>query len=128
MNRSNIGSTVGGGVQNLGITASAMSGINRAFQINEFYKQKGQRQLARAEQSLVNNDKLDIDRIMSGGEDMDANGISIENNSPQMPYLKTKIEQDLNIAKKSYGALRDIYKEMSKEISLDDFVSAIKDM
>jgi hypothetical protein len=128
MNRSNIGSTVGGGVQNLGITASAMSGINRAFQINEFYKQKGQRQLARAEQSLVNNDKLDIDRIMSGGEDMDARGISIENNSPQMPYLKTKIEQDLNIAKKSYGALRDIYKEMSKEISLDDFVSAIKDM
>lgn len=115
MNRSNIGSTVGGGVQNLGIT-------------NEFYKQKGQRQLARAEQSLVNNDKLDIDRIMSGGEDMDAHGISIENNSPQMPYLKTKIEQDLNIAKKSYGALRDIYKEMSKEISLDDFVSAIKDM
>lgn len=123
MNRSNIGSTVGGGVQNLGITASAVSGINRAFQINEFYKQKGQRQLARAEQSLVNNDKLDIDRIMSGGEDMDA-----ENNSPQMPYLKTKIEQDLKIAKKSYGALRDIYKEMSKEISLDDFVSAIKDM
>lgn len=123
MNRSNIGSTVGGGVQNLGITASAVSGINRAFQINEFYKQKGQRQLARAEQSLVNNDKLDIDRIMSGGED-----ISIENNSPQMPYLKTKIEQDLKIAKKSYGALRDIYKEMSKEISLDDFVSAIKDM
>lgn len=123
MNRSNIGSTVGGGVQNLGITASAVSGINRAFQINEFYKQKGQRQLARAEQSLVNNDKLDIDRIMSGGED-----ISIENNSPQMPYLKTKIEQDLKIAKKSYGALRDIYKEMSKEMSLDDFVSAIKDM
>lgn len=123
MNRSNIGSTVGGGVQNLGITASAASGINRAFQINEFYKQKGQRQLARAEQSLVNNDKLDIDRIMSGGEDMDA-----ENNSPQMPYLKTKIEQDLKIAKKSYGALRDIYKEMSKEMSLDDFVSAIKDM
>lgn len=123
MNRSNIGSTVGGGVQNLGITASAVSGINRAFQINEFYKQKGQRQLARAEQSLVNNDKLDIDRIMSGGEDMDA-----ENNSPQMPYLKTKIEQDLKIAKKSYGALRDIYKEMSKEMSLDDFVSAIKDM
>lgn len=123
MNRSNIGSTVGGGVQNLGITASAVSGINRAFQINEFYKQKGQRQLARAEQSLVNNDKLDIDRIMSGGED-----ISIENNSPQMPYLKTKIEQDLKIAKKSYGALRDIYKEMSKEISLNDFVSAIKDM
>lgn len=123
MNRSTIGSTVGGGVQNLGITASAVSGINRAFQINEFYKQKGQRQLARAEQSLVNNDKLDIDRIMSGGEDMDA-----ENNSPQMPYLKTKIEQDLKIAKKSYGALRDIYKEMSKEISLDDFVSAIKDM
>ena len=123
MNRSNIGSTVGGGVQNLGITASAVSGINRAFQINEFYKQKGQRQLARAEQSLVNNDKLDIDRIMSGGEDMDA-----ENNSPQMPYLKTKIEQDLKIAKKSYGALRDIYKEMSKEIRLDDFVSAIKDM
>lgn len=123
MNRSNIGSTVGGGVQNLGITASAVSGINRAFQINEFYKQKGQRLLARAEQSLVNNDKLDIDRIMSGGEDMDA-----ENNSPQMPYLKTKIEQDLKIAKKSYGALRDIYKEMSKEISLDDFVSAIKDM
>lgn len=123
MNRSNIGSTVGGGVQNLGITASAVSGINRAFQINEFYKQKGQRQLARAEQSLVNNDKLDIDKIMSGGEDMDA-----ENNSPQMPYLKTKIEQDLKIAKKSYGALRDIYKEMSKEISLDDFVSAIKDM
>lgn len=123
MNRSNIGSTVGGGVQNLGITASAVSGINRAFQINEFYKQKGQRQLARAEQSLVNNDKLDIDRIMSGGED-----ISIENNSPQMPYLKTKIEQDLKIAKKSYGALRDIYKEMSKEISIDDFVSAIKDM
>lgn len=123
MNRSNIGSTVGGGVQNLGITASAGSGINRAFQINEFYKQKGQRLLARAEQSLVNNDKLDIDRIMSGGEDMDA-----ENNSPQMPYLKTKIEQDLKIAKKSYGALRDIYKEMSKEISLDDFVSAIKDM
>lgn len=123
MNRSNIGSTVGGGVQNLGITASAVSGINRAFQINEFYKQKGQRPLARAEQSLVNNDKLDIDRIMSGGEDMDA-----ENNSPQMPYLKTKIEQDLKIAKKSYGALRDIYKEMSKEISLDDFVSAIKDM
>lgn len=123
MNRSNIGNTVGGGVQNLGITASAVSGINRAFQINEFYKQKGQRQLARAEQSLVNNDKLDIDRIMSGGED-----ISIENNSPQMPYLKTKIEQDLKIAKKSYGALRDIYKEMSKEISLDDFVSAIKDM
>lgn len=123
MNRSNIGSTVGGGVQNLGITASAVSGINRAFQINEFYKQKGQRQLARAEQSLVNNDKLDIDRIMSGGEDMD-----IENNSPQMPYLKTKMEQDLKIAKKSYGALRDIYKEMSKEISLDDFVSAIKDM
>lgn len=123
MNRSNIGSTVGGGVQNLGITASAVSGINRAFQINEFYKQKGQRQLARAEQSLVNNDKLDIDRIMSGGEDMDA-----ENNSPQMPYLKTKIEQDLKIAKKSYGALRDIYKEMSKEISLDDFVSAIKEM
>lgn len=123
MNRSNIGSTVGGGVQNLGITASAASGINRAFQINEFYKQKGQRQLARAEQSLVNNDKLDIDRIMSGGEDMDA-----ENNSPQMPYLKTKMEQDLKIAKKSYGALRDIYKEMSKEISLDDFVSAIKDM
>jgi hypothetical protein len=123
MNRSNIGSTVGGGVQNLGITASAVSGINRAFQINEFYKQKGQRQLARAEQSLVNNDKLDIDRIMSGGEDMDA-----ENNSPQMPYLKTKMEQDLKIAKKSYGALRDIYKEMSKEISLDDFVSAIKDM
>lgn len=123
MNRSNIGSTVGGGIQNLGITASAVSGINRAFQINEFYKQKGQRQLARAEQSLVNNDKLDIDRIMSGGEDMDA-----ENNSPQMPYLKTKIEQDLKIAKKSYGALRDIYKEMSKEISLDDFVSAIKDM
>lgn len=40
MNRSNIGSTVGGGVQNLGITASAVSGINRAFQINEFYKQK----------------------------------------------------------------------------------------
>lgn len=120
MNRSNIGNTVGGGVQNLGITASAVSGINRAFQINEFYKQKGQRQLARAEQSLVNNDKLDIDRIMSGGEDMDA--------SPQMPYLKTKIEQDLKIAKKSYGALRDIYKEMSKEISLDDFVSAIKDM
>lgn len=123
MNRSNIGSTVGGGVQNLGITASAVSGINRAFQINEFYKQKGQRQLARAEQSLVNNDKLDIDKIMSGGEDMDA-----ENNSPQMPYLKTKIGQDLKIAKKSYGALRDIYKEMSKEISLDDFVSAIKDM
>lgn len=123
MNRSNIGSTVGGGVQNLGITASAASGINRAFQINEFYKQKGQRQLARAEQSLVNNDKLDIDKIMSGGEDMDA-----ENNSPQMPYLKTKMEQDLKIAKKSYGALRDIYKEMSKEISLDDFVSAIKDM
>lgn len=123
MNRSNIGSTVGGGVQNLGITASAVSGINRAFQINEFYKQKGQRQLARAEQSLVNNDKLDIDRIMSGGEDMDA-----ENNSPQMPYLKTKMEQDIKIAKKSYGALRDIYKEMSKEISLDDFVSAIKDM
>lgn len=123
MNRSNIGSTVGGGVQNLGITASAVSGINRAFQINEFYKQKGQRQLARAEQSLVNNDKLDIDKIMSGGEDMDA-----ENNSPQMPYLKTKIEQDLKIAKKSYGALRDIYKEMSKEISLDDFVSAIKEM
>lgn len=123
MNRSNIGSTVGGGVQNLGITASAVSGINRAFQINEFYKQKGQRQLARAEQSLVNNDKLDIDKIMSGGEDMDA-----ENNSPQMPYLKTKMEQDLKIAKKSYGALRDIYKEMSKEISLDDFVSAIKDM
>lgn len=123
MNRSNIGSTVGGGVQNLGITASAVSGINRAFQINEFYKQKGQRQLARAEQSLVNNDKLDIDKIMSGGEDMDA-----ENNSPQMPYLKTKIEQDIKIAKKSYGALRDIYKEMSKEISLDDFVSAIKDM
>lgn len=123
MNRLNIGSTVGGGVQNLGITASAVSGINRAFQINEFYKQKGQRQLARAEQSLVNNDKLDIDRIMSGGEDMDA-----ENNSPQMPYLKTKMEQDLKIAKKSYGALRDIYKEMSKEISLDDFVSAIKDM
>ena len=123
MNRSNIGSTVGGGVQNLGITASAVSGINRAFQINEFYKQKGQRQLARAEQSLVNNDKLDIDRIMSGGEDMDA-----ENNSPQMPYLKTKIEQDLKIAKKSYGALRDIYKEMSKEMSLDDFVSAIKEM
>lgn len=123
MNRSNIGSTVGGGVQNLGITASAVSGINRAFQINEFYKQKGQRQLARAEQSLVNNDKLDIDRIMSGGEDMD-----IENNSPQMPYLKTKMEQDLKIAKKSYGALRDIYKEMSKEISLDDFVSAIKEM
>lgn len=123
MNRSNIGSTVGGGVQNLGITASAVSGINRAFQINEFYKQKGQRQLARAEQSLVNNDKLDIDRIMSGGEDMDA-----ENNSPQMPYLKTKMEQDLKIAKKSYGALRDIYKEMSKEISLDDFVSAIKEM
>lgn len=123
MNRSNIGSTVGGGVQNLGITASEVSGINRAFQINEFYKQKGQRQLARAEQSLVNNDKLDIDKIMSGGEDMDA-----ENNSPQMPYLKTKIEQDLKIAKKSYGALRDIYKEMSKEISLDDFVSAIKDM
>lgn len=123
MNRSNVGNTVGGGVQNLGITASAVSGINRAFQINEFYKQKGQRQLARAEQSLVNNDKLDIDRIMSGGEDMD-----IENNSPQMPYLKTKIEQDLKIAKKSYGALRDIYKEMSKEISLDDFVSAIKDM
>lgn len=123
MNRSNIGNTVGGGVQNLGITASAVSGINRAFQINEFYKQKGQRQLARAEQSLVNNDKLDIDRIMSGGEDMDA-----ENNSPQMPYLKTKMEQDLKIAKKSYGALRDIYKEMSKEISLDDFVSAIKDM
>lgn len=123
MNRSNIGSTVGGGVQNLGITASAVSGINRAFQINEFYKQKGQRLLARAEQSLVNNDKLDIDRIMSGGEDMDA-----ENNSPQMPYLKTKMEQDLKIAKKSYGALRDIYKEMSKEISLDDFVSAIKDM
>lgn len=123
MNRSNIGSTVGGGVQNIGITASAVSGINRAFQINEFYKQKGQRLLARAEQSLVNNDKLDIDRIMSGGEDMDA-----ENNSPQMPYLKTKIEQDLKIAKKSYGALRDIYKEMSKEISLDDFVSAIKDM
>lgn len=123
MNRSNIGSTVGGGVQNLGITASAVSGINRAFQINEFYKQKGQRLLARAEQSLVNNDKLDIDRIMSGGEDMDA-----ENNSPQMPYLKTKIEQDLKIAKKSYGALRDIYKEMSKEISLDDFVSAIKEM
>lgn len=123
MNRSNIGSTVGGGIQNLGITASAVSGINRAFQINEFYKQKGQRQLARAEQSLVNNDKLDIDRIMSGGEDMDA-----ENNSPQMPYLKTKMEQDIKIAKKSYGALRDIYKEMSKEISLDDFVSAIKDM
>lgn len=123
MNRSNIGSTVGGGVQNLGITASAVSGINRAFQINEFYKQKGQRLLARAEQSLVNNDKLDIDRIMSGGEDMDA-----ENNSPQMPYLKTKMEQDLKIAKKSYGALRDIYKEMSKEISLDDFVSAIKEM
>lgn len=123
MNRSNVGNTVGGGVQNLGITASAVSGINRAFQINEFYKQKGQRQLARAEQSLVNNDKLDIDRIMSGGEDMD-----IENNSPQMPYLKTKMEQDLKIAKKSYGALRDIYKEMSKEISLDDFVSAIKDM
>lgn len=123
MNRSNIGSTVGGGVQNLGITASAVSGINRAFQINEFYKQKGQRQLARAEQSLVNNDKLDIDKIMSGGEDMDA-----ENNSPQMPYLKTKMEQDLKIAKKSYGALRDIYKEMSKEISLDDFVSAIKEM
>lgn len=123
MNRSNIGSTVGGGVQNLGITASAVSGINRAFQINEFYKQKGQRQLARAEQSLVNNDKLDIDKIMSGGEDMDA-----ENNSPQMPYLKTKMEQDIKIAKKSYGALRDIYKEMSKEISLDDFVSAIKDM
>lgn len=123
MNRSNIGSTVGGGVQNLGITASEVSGINRAFQINEFYKQKGQRQLARAEQSLVNNDKLDIDKIMSGGEDMDA-----ENNSPQMPYLKTKMEQDLKIAKKSYGALRDIYKEMSKEISLDDFVSAIKDM
>lgn len=123
MNRSNIGSTVGGGVQNLGITASAVSGINRAFQINEFYKQKGQRQLARAEQSLVNNDKLDIDKIMSGGEDMDA-----ENNSPQMPYLKTKMEQDLKIAKKSYGALRDIYKEMSKEMSLDDFVSAIKDM
>lgn len=123
MNRSNIGSTVGGGVQNLGITASAVSGINRAFQMNEFYKQKGQRQLARAEQSLVNNDKLDIDKIMSGGEDMDA-----ENNSPQMPYLKTKIEQDIKIAKKSYGALRDIYKEMSKEISLDDFVSAIKDM
>lgn len=123
MNRSNIGSTVGGGVQNLGIIASAVSGINRAFQINEFYKQKGQRQLARAEQSLVNNDKLDIDRIMSGGEDMDA-----ENNSPQMPYLKTKMEQDLKIAKKSYGALRDIYKEMSKEISLDDFVSAIKEM
>lgn len=123
MNRSNIGSTVGGGVQNLGITASAVSGINRAFQINEFYKQKGQRQLARAEQSLVNNDKLDIDKIMSGGEDIDA-----ENNSPQMPYLKTKMEQDLKIAKKSYGALRDIYKEMSKEISLDDFVSAIKEM
>ena len=123
MNRSNVGNTVGGGVQNLGITASAVSGINRAFQINEFYKQKGQRQLARAEQSLVNNDKLDIDRIMSGGEDMD-----IENNSPQMPYLKTKMEQDLKIAKKSYGALRDIYKEMSKETSLDDFVSAIKDM
>lgn len=123
MNRSNIGSTVGGGIQNLGITASAVSGINRAFQINEFYKQKGQRQLARAEQSLVNNDKLDIDRIMSGGEDMDA-----ENNSPQMPYLKTKMEQDIKIAKKSYGALRDIYKEMSKEISLDDFVSAIKEM
>lgn len=122
MNRSNVGSTVGGGVQNLGITASAVSGINRAFQINEFYKQKGQRQLARAEQSLVNNDKLDIDRIMSGGD------ISIENNSPQMPYLKTKMEQDLKIAKKSYGALRDIYKEMSKEMSLDDFVSAIKDM
>ena len=123
MNRSNVGSTVGGGVQNLGIAASAVSGINRAFQINEFYKQKGQRQLARAEQSLVNNDKLDIDRIMSDGEDMD-----IENNSPQMPYLKTKMKQDLKIAKKSYGALRDIYKEMSKEISLDDFVSAIKDM
>lgn len=52
--------------------------------------------MARAEQSLVNNDKLDIDRIMSGGEDMDA-----ENNSPQMPYLKTKIEQDLKIAKKA---------------------------
>lgn len=128
MNRSNIGSTVGGGVQNLGITAASASGFNRAFQINEFYKQKGQRLLARAEQSLVNNDKLDIDRIMSGGEDMDAHGISIENNSPQMPYLKTKIEQDLKIAKKSYGALRDIYKEMSKEISLDDFVGAIKDM
>lgn len=127
MNRSNVGNTVGGGVQNLGIAASAVSGINRAFQINEFYKQKGQRQLARAEQSLVNNDKLDIDRIMSGGEDI-AHGISIENNSPQMPYLKTKMEQDLKIAKKSYGALRDIYKEMSKEISLDDFVSAIKDM
>ena len=121
MNRSNIGSTVGGGVQNLGITASAVSGINRAFEISKFYKQKGQRQLARAEQSLVNNDKLDIDRIMSGGED-------IENNSPQMPYLKTKIEQDIKIAKKSYGALRDIYKEMSKKISLDDFISAIKDM
>lgn len=123
MNRSNVGNTVGGGVQNLGITASAVSGINRAFQINEFYKQKGQRQLARAEQSLVNNDKLNIDRIMSGGEDMDT-----ENNSPQMPYLNTKKKQDLKIAKKSYGALRDIYKEMSNEISLDDFVSAIKDM